>query len=90
MLPPPGALGLGAHPRASACCCCGIVITASTITTPSNASAATIAIIAMDVVVLSSRDELTILFLIKNKQRLNALLKIKSDKNCMTIYREAC
>jgi hypothetical protein len=61
---------------ASACCCSGIVTATITTTTPSNASAATIAIIAIVVVFSSSRDEPTILFLNKNKQRLNALLKI--------------
>jgi hypothetical protein len=49
------------HPAASACCCCGIVTATVTTTTPSIASAATIAIIAMDVVDdPSSRDEPTI------------------------------
>jgi hypothetical protein len=62
------------HPASASCV--GIVITASTITTPSNANAATMAIIAIVVVFSSSRDEATILFLNRSKQRLNALLKI--------------
>jgi hypothetical protein len=52
MLPPAGAFGL-IQPAASACCF-GIVTTASTITTPSIANTATVAIIAIDVVVVIS------------------------------------
>jgi hypothetical protein len=76
------------HPLASASCN-GIVTATVITTTPSNANAATIAIIAIVVVFSSSRDEPTILFPNRNKQRLNALLKDRSDENCMTIYREA-
>jgi hypothetical protein len=48
-----------------------------TTTTPSNPNAVTMAIIAIEVVDdPSSRDEPTILFLNRNKQRLNALIKI--------------
>jgi len=49
-LPPPGALGL-IQPRASASCCNGIVTATVITTTPSNASAATMAIIAIVVVI---------------------------------------
>jgi hypothetical protein len=45
------------HPRASACCMVSATVTN---TTPNTASAATMAIIAMDVVFSSSRDEPTI------------------------------
>jgi hypothetical protein len=46
------------HPLASASCCRGIVTATVNTTTPSNASAATIAIIAIDVVVgIPSCDE---------------------------------
>ena len=62
---------------AASACCSGIVTATVTTTTPNKPSAATMAIIAIDVVdVPSSRDEPTILFLNRNKQRLNALIKI--------------
>ena len=67
--------GVPHTPLASACCS-GIVTATVTTTTPSNASAATTAIIAIEIVFSSTRDEPTILFLYKNKQRLNALIKI--------------
>ena len=54
MLPPPGALGL-TQPAASACCSCGIVTTVIA-TIPNNPSAATMAIIAIDVVLFLLRD----------------------------------
>jgi hypothetical protein len=49
------------QPGAASACCSGIVTATNTITTPSNASAATIAIIAMDAVVFSSFEEWFIL-----------------------------
>jgi hypothetical protein len=52
MLPPPGALGL-IQPRASACCSYRGIVTIVTATTPSNASAAIIAITAIDVSFIS-------------------------------------
>ncbi len=76
------------HPASASCV--GIVITASTITTPSTPSATTMAITVIDIIVLSSLMNRLFFFVNKtNKQRLNALLKIKSERNCNTIYREA-
>ena len=46
---------MAGKPAASAFCCRGIVTIIVTATTPSDANAATIAIIAIDVVVFSSR-----------------------------------
>ena len=57
----------GVHLEAASACCSDGILTIVTATTPSNATAAIMAITAIEIVFPSSRDESTILFVNKEQ-----------------------